>query len=100
MVAGTDAQPMTFSPTCSSDALVASSLWNWSIFPWNCHNASAGSQLASLSGSPFHRTKYSCCGRWYFCLITRSASMFSTSRSYETFTPIGARSDLPRFGSS
>ncbi|RVW62236.1 hypothetical protein CK203_064474 [Vitis vinifera] len=51
-------QLVTHSPTYAADSssrLLPEPL----ICSWNCHSASTGSQLASLSSSPFHFTKYS-----------------------------------------
>ena len=72
---------VTFSPTYSGDALVASLAWKASICFLNCQRASSGSQLASLSGRPFHRIKYSRFDARYFFRMTRSAMLKSTSRS-------------------
>ena len=94
-----EAWAMTFSPTYSGDVLV-DSLWKALILSWNCHKSFAGSQLVSLSGSPFHLTKYSWHGGKLFFRTTQSAKMVSTSLSYTLVLPSGGRLDSPLFGSS
>ena len=94
-----EAWAMTFSPTYSGDVLV-NSLWKALILSWNCHKSFTASQLVSLSGSPFHLTKYSWHGGKLFFRTTWSAKMVSTSLSYTLVLPSGGRLDSPLFESS
>lgn len=74
-------QVVTLSPTNSIDVLIASFDWNLTIYFWNYHKASVGSQLAliCLGGTPR--------------LLTRFARMYSTSLSYEVTTTVNALFD-------
>jgi len=80
-IRGIPERSVTSFSTYSGNVLVAFMSSYSSIFFLNFHKCWTGSQLASLSSSPFRLTRSSCVGGWLECRTTRSAETSSTSLS-------------------